>query len=65
MKIIFLLLLFIPFSFTQTISNNLMGKHVSSFSEPSKTVPDKDGFYEFRIFKDLLDEELSESNFKF
>ena len=37
-------------------SNNLIGKYVASFSLPLKTVPYKDGFYEFVIKKDLFDE---------
>jgi hypothetical protein len=38
-------------------SNNLIGKYVASFSLPPKTVPYKDGFYEFSISKGLFDEE--------
>ncbi len=37
-------------------SNNLIGKYVASFTLPPKTVPNKDGFYEFVIKKDLFDE---------
>jgi len=39
-------------------SNNLIGKYVVSFSLPPKTVPYKDGFYEFVIKKDLFDEDF-------
>ena len=37
-------------------SNNLIGKYIASFLIPPKTVPYKEGFYEFVINKDLFDE---------
>jgi hypothetical protein len=46
-------------------ANNLIGKYVASFSIPPKTVPHKDGFFEFVIKKDLFDEQLLKPNFMF
>lgn len=46
-------------------SNNLIAKFVASFSLPLKTVPYKDGFYEFVIKRDLFDEKLLKPNFMF
>jgi hypothetical protein len=43
-------------------ANNLIGKYVASFSLPSKTVPNKGGFYEFVIKKDLFDEAIEDGN---
>jgi len=44
-------------------SNNLIGKYVASFSIPPKTVPYKNGFYEFVIKKDLFDENFIKLSF--
>ncbi len=44
-------------------TNNLIGKYVASFSLPPKTVPYKDGFYEFVIKKDLFDEDFIKLSF--
>ena len=41
-------------------TSNLIANFVSSFSVPMKTVPEKDGYFEFYVLKSLFDEPLSE-----
>jgi hypothetical protein len=41
-------------------TNNLIANFVSSFSVPMKTVPEKNGYFEFYVLKSLFDEPLSE-----
>ena len=41
-------------------TNNLISNYISSFSVPMKLVPEKEGFFEFYVLKNLFDEPLSE-----
>jgi hypothetical protein len=39
-------------------TNNLIANYVMSFAVPQQSVPQKDGYFRFKVKKDLFDSEL-------